>query len=80
MKPTLAASKTASWSLSHPLLQGGGMGAQHTGGQRPEVGPLAWNPRFGKILAMGLSNGICVLWDLGKDKPRPVSTLRNPAG
>ncbi len=56
------------------------MGAQHTGGQRPEVGPLAWNPRFGKILAMGLSNGICVLWDLGKDKPRPVSTLRNPAG
>lgn len=56
------------------------MGQHAGGGQRPEVGPLAWNPRFGKILAMGLSNGISVLWDLGKEKPRPVSTLRNPTG
>ena len=50
------------------------------GAARPEVGATAWNWRFPKILACGLSNGTCVLWDLSKDKPRPVVSLRHPAG
>jgi hypothetical protein len=50
------------------------------GAARPEVGAIAWNWRFPKILACGLSNGTCVLWDLSKDKPRPVVSLRHPAG
>lgn len=65
-------------------MQGGGLGAQQSsGGSRPEVGPLAWNPRFVNILAMGLSNGTVVMWDVGKEKgskPKPVATLRNPSG
>jgi len=63
-------------------LQGGSAnsGANSGGAPRPEVGPVAWNWRFPKILACGLSNGTCVVWDLGKDKPRAVVSLRNPAG
>lgn len=73
------------WDLSdldHPSsTKLGGLGAQQrSGSTRPEMGPVAWNPRFAKILATGLSNGTVVIWDLKGSKPKPVVTLRNPSG